>query len=68
MKSKLPQRLKMLRERDGISQAKLAQALSVSVSFIAEIEMGRSSVSTELLINLSEFFAVSTDYLLGLVD
>ena len=68
MKSKLPERLKEVRTEAGISQAKLADKLNVSNSFIAEIEMDRSSVSTELLIALSEFFSVSSDYLLGLSD
>jgi len=68
MKSKLPERLKEVRTEAGISQAKLADKLNVSNSFIAEIEMDRSSVSTELLIALSEFFNVSSDYLLGLSD
>ena len=65
MKSRLPQRLKELRAVKNISQAKLAEAVNISISFVAEIEMGRSSVSTELLIALADFFGVSTDYLLG---
>jgi len=66
MKSKLAERLKQLRARDNISQAKLAEQINVSLSFIAEIEMNRSSVSIELLITLAEFFNVTSDYLIGL--
>jgi len=68
MESKLAERLKLLRAEFGISQARLAELISVSLSFIAHIELDKSSVSTAVLISLAEFFDVSTDYLLGLSD
>jgi len=65
MKSNLPERLKELRKVHKISQAKLAEALGFAPSFIAEIELGTSSISIETLILLADYFKVTTDYLLG---
>jgi len=68
VKNRLAERLKELRNEKDLSQVKLASALNVSPSFIAEIERGRTSVSTDTLLMLADFFAVSTDYLLGRID
>ena len=65
MSSNLASRLKELRKAKKISQARLAEELGFSTSFFGELEMGRTSVSTDTLVLLADYFGVSTDYLLG---
>ena len=62
-------RLKQLREKTGLSQAKLAKALGVvSRSVIAGYETGACFPSYTVLIKIADYFNVSTDYLLGRTD
>lgn len=61
-------RIKQLREREGISQSALAGALSSTRAAVNAWEMGVSNPSMQSLIELSRYFRVSVDYLLGLED
>lgn len=67
MISNLGRKVRLLRERAGMTQAELAQALGLSESskgFISEIESGKKLPKAELVLRLAERFSVSTDYLL----
>ena len=57
-----------LRSEQGISQKKLADAIGISQSAIAQIEINRNEATAETIRKLSTFFGVSADYLLGLED
>lgn len=57
--------LKMLREEKGLTQASMAKNLNLSPSTIGMWEQNRRSPDSESLKNLSDFFNVSIDYLLG---
>ncbi len=61
--NKTGERIKNLRLGRGISLKLLSDATEISEKRIAEIE-GDSNLKTEELILLSEFFAVTTDYIL----
>ena len=62
-------RLKQLREKVGISQAKFARELGgVSQPLIARYETGAIFPSYPVLIKIADYFNVSTDYLLGRTD
>ncbi|HEM2714232.1 TPA: helix-turn-helix transcriptional regulator [Streptococcus suis] len=62
------QRLKDLREDSDCTQKEVAEYLSFSRSSYAKIERGEHALTAEILIKLSIFYNVSTDYLLGLTD
>ena len=62
-------RVKQLREKTGLSQAKLAKVLGgVSQPVIARYEIGDCFPSYPVLIKIADYFNVSTDYLLGRTD
>lgn len=59
------EKLRTLRKRRGISMRELAPALGLSAySYISEIENGKKTPPTELVIKIARFFDVSTDQLL----
>lgn len=58
-------RIKHLREQEGITQAGLAKQLGITRSSVNAWEMGVSVPSTQYIVELAHIFKVSTDYLLG---
>ncbi len=62
------QRLKELREENGLSQEAVARALHCSQRTVSRYELEQLDLSTEVLISLCHIFKVSADYLLGLED
>lgn len=62
----IAERIKMLRENKHLSQTELSKRLGITRSSINAWEMGISTPSTTYLVELSNIFHVSVDYLLGL--
>ncbi len=62
----LNQRIKELRTGLNISQVELSKKLGVSKQCISNWENDNIQPSIDMLIKLSKFFGVSTDYLLGI--
>ncbi len=62
------ERLKILRIARNLTQVDLAKILSVTKQSVSNWENDNIQPSIEMLIKISEFFSVSTDYLLGLDD
>lgn len=60
-----PERLKSLRQEKNMLQQDLAEHLKVSKSTISGWEVGRNQPDYDTLIELSIFFGVSVDYLIG---
>lgn len=67
-KEKFGGRLSELRREKGLSQAEIARLLGVSTTQAGDMERGKTGTTLERLVLLSEYFHVSTDYLLGLKD
>ena len=61
----LPEKLKQLRIKHGLSQKQVAERLGLSPSIVSGYETGERTPSTEVLLSLSYLYNVSTDYLLG---
>ena len=61
----LPEKLRELRTKNGISQRAVARKLDVSPSIISSYETGERTPSVENLLQLSYLYRCSTDYLLG---
>lgn len=59
-------KIKMLRDKCGITQASLARELGITRSSVNAWEMGLSIPSTQYIVELALIFNVSTDYLLGI--
>ena len=57
-------RIKALRERKGYTQSDLAKQLGITRSSVNAWELGISVPSTQYIVELSQIFKVSTDYLL----
>lgn len=67
-KNLFPERLKELRKSKNLTQSEIGTLLNVTKIQISDIENGKKSTTIDNLIILSEYFNVSTDYLLGLSD
>ncbi|MGG1480482.1 helix-turn-helix transcriptional regulator [Bacillus smithii] len=61
-------RLKALRLQMSLTQKDMANLLEISRQAYGRYEKGESEPSVEAIIKLSEFFNVTTDYLLGRTD
>ncbi|MDE5819121.1 MAG: helix-turn-helix domain-containing protein [Lachnospiraceae bacterium] len=62
----LNENIKQLRMAKNLSQVDLAKAIGVTKQSISNWENNYIQPSIDMLIHLSEYFSVSTDYLLGL--
>lgn len=58
-------KIKLLREERGWTQAELARRLSITRNGVNSWEQGLSMPSPACLVDLARVFSVSTDYLLG---
>lgn len=61
-------KIKILREKRGLTQTELAKQLGLTRSGVNAWEMGISVPSTQYIVELAQYFGVSSDYLLGLSD
>ncbi len=68
MNTKFPQRLKELREEQGLLQSQLASRLGVCKSAVSGWEVGRNQPNYDMLIQIAELFGVTSDYLIGRTD
>ena len=61
-------RLKEIRKSKGLSQLKLAMDLNTNQNTISRYETGEREPSINELIKIADYFNISVDYLLGLID
>lgn len=63
-----PDRLKIARERRGLSQRALGRILELNANQINRYEQGLTDPSTPILAHMAEVLGVTADYLIGLSD
>lgn len=61
---KLGQKIAELRKKSGLSQETLAEKMNVSRQAVSKWESNQSIPDIEKIVDLSELFGVTTDYLL----
>jgi len=61
-------RIRDLREDNDLTQKQMAQKLNCSQQVYSNYELGQRDIPTDILIKLSNFYKVSTDYILGLTN
>ena len=59
-------KIKMLREKQNMTQTAVAKRLGITRSSVNAWEMGISVPSTQYIVELSQLFHVSSDYLLDI--
>ena len=57
-------RIRKAREDMGYTREQFAEKLDVSVSYMAEVERGRTGVSVKMLIKICDLLGLSADYIL----
>ncbi len=60
------ERLKTLRNDNGLTQKDLALKLAMSQTGYSKYETGENDIPTAILIKLSNIYDVSIDYMLGI--
>lgn len=66
--SKFSERLKELREEQGLSQDQLAKRVGLTHTAIGYWELNKRVPNLDAVIVLAKYFKVSLDYIAGLVD
>ena len=61
-------KLKELREENGLKQIEVADYLNVKQNTYSQYESEKRQLPIDVLIKLSKFYRVSTDYILGLTE
>ncbi|HCH28755.1 MAG TPA: transcriptional regulator [Ruminococcaceae bacterium] len=59
-------RIRDLREDNDLTQKQVAAMLNCSQQVYSNYELGQRDIPTDILIALSKFYNVTTDYILGL--
>ena len=57
-------RIRAAREEQGYTREKFAEKLDVSVSYLAELERGKTGISVRLLVKVCQVLGLSADYVL----
>ena len=57
-------RIRKAREDMGYTREQFAEKLDVSVSYLAELERGRTGISVKMLIQVCNVLGLSSDYVL----
>ena len=65
MQRNLNENIKALRIKSGLSQVEFARHLSVTKQCVSNWENDNVLPSIEMLIKISDYFGVTTDYMLG---
>ncbi len=65
---KLAERMRELRKEKNLRQEQLAVVLDIGMSTYCRYEQGKREPTASLIVQLADYYGVSTDYLLGRSD
>lgn len=57
--------IRALRERRGMTQKCLGEVIGVSQQIVSRMEKNRNTIQADVLVQLADYFGVSTDVVLG---
>lgn len=57
--------IRALRERRGMTQKSLGEIIGVSQQIVSRMEKNRNTIQADVLVQLADYFCVSTDVVLG---
>lgn len=66
--TKISERIKFLREKNNLTQSELAERIGVKRETINQWEKGTRDLKTGHIIELSNFFNVPSDFILGIIN
>ena len=66
--NKIAEKLVDLRNKKGVTQEDVAQSLSVSNKTVSKWENGASEPDLSMVVELAEYYGVTTDTLLGISE
>lgn len=64
----LGERIKLLRKMNNLTREELAEEISVSTRFLADLESGKVGVSISTLKTIAQKLNTSSDYLIGITE
>ena len=64
----LGERLRLLREKNGKAQEDISKVIGTTQQIYSRYETNKTELPVRHLLNLSSYYNVSTDYLLGRID
>lgn len=65
---KIGDRIKKLREENGLMQQDVCNTLDIEQSMLANYENNRRVPKTDILIKIANYYGVSLDFLVGMTD
>lgn len=65
---KIGDRIKKLREKNGLMQQDVCNTLDIEQSTLANYENNRRVPKTDILIKIANYYGVSLDFLVGMTD
>lgn len=65
---KLARRIRDIREDHDLTQTDVAKLLNTSQTVYSRYERDERTLPTEMLYTLAQYYNISADYLLGLID
>jgi transcriptional regulator with XRE-family HTH domain len=67
-KIEIGNKLFLIRNSKNLKQIEVSEALGISQSTYSKIESGKYDITLSMLFNISEYFGVSIEWILGIKD
>ena len=68
LKEKLGKQIQLIRKKENLTQEQLSKIIKIDAKSISKIEKGECEPRANILVEMSKYFGVSIDYILGISD